>query len=191
MNGYLFEMGWFNSFKLKEPLDKNLKPIPWVTYSFIDFIIERLKSDFIICEFGSGNSTLFYAEKVKKIYAVEDNYVWYQRIKEKLPENAEIIYENSKGKNEYALAPVKINSKFHIIIIDGTDRVNCIKASINCLNEFGVIILDDSERVEYDEGISFLLAEGFKKLDFWGVSPGTFFRKNTTVFYKANNCLGI
>lgn len=87
--------------------------------------------------------------------------------------------------------PLTLNKKYHIIIIDGRDRVNCIKNSIKCLKPEGVIVLDDSERTQYLEGIRFLLNEGFKKIDFWGISPGLSYKKSTTIFYTENNCLGI
>jgi hypothetical protein len=59
--GYNVETGWFESFKSSEPIDADLKPVPWFTYSAIDFLKERLSNDLNILEFGSGNSTLFLA----------------------------------------------------------------------------------------------------------------------------------
>ena len=44
--GYLDEVGWFNAFDSQAPVDQDHNPIPWVTYSFIDFIKERLKNCF-------------------------------------------------------------------------------------------------------------------------------------------------
>ena len=84
-----------------------------------------------------------------------------------------------------------LGEEFDIVIVDGRDRVNCIKNSISSLSDSGVMILDDSERSEYIDGIQFLSLNNFKKLDFWGISPGLFYKKCTTVFYKQNNCLGI
>lgn len=57
-NGYLYEIGWINSFQNKMPMNKSGAPFPWVTYSFIDYISSRLKLDMDIFEYGSGNSTL-------------------------------------------------------------------------------------------------------------------------------------
>jgi hypothetical protein len=38
------------SFKMKLPVDKDSKPIPWMTYPFIDFISDRLYPDMEIFE---------------------------------------------------------------------------------------------------------------------------------------------
>src|SRR3972149_6096643 len=62
--GFFYDEGWFEAFKLQQPVDKKLKPIPWVTYSFLDFIKVRLTKKLDVFEFGSGNSTLFFADKV-------------------------------------------------------------------------------------------------------------------------------
>ena len=87
--------------------------------------------------------------------------------------------------------PVKLEEKFDIIIVDGRDRVNCCKQAVEALTESGVVVLDDSERTGYWEGIDFLLKNGFKQLSFSGISPGLFYLKSTSVFYKTNNCLSI
>ena len=40
--GYLREIGWIDSYKTQAPVNKKLEPIPWVTYSFISYIENRL-----------------------------------------------------------------------------------------------------------------------------------------------------
>ncbi len=87
LSGYLIDVGWFSAFKTGEPVDKNLEPLPWLTYSFIDFITERLSKEFSVFEFGSGNSTLFFAKRVKQVSSVEHNNEWYNKLKSKIPGN--------------------------------------------------------------------------------------------------------
>ena len=87
--------------------------------------------------------------------------------------------------------PVTRNEKFHLIIVDGRDRVNCCLQAVNALTDDGVIILDDSEREFYSPAIEFLKSNGFKELSFSGISPGLFYKKSTSIFYKAQNCLEI
>lgn len=55
LTGGLLEDGWFKSFNTKQSVDINNSHIPWCTYSFIKFIEPRLKKDFTVFEFGSGN----------------------------------------------------------------------------------------------------------------------------------------
>jgi len=69
--------------------------------------------------------------------------------------------------------------------------VNCIRCSLPMLTNDGCLVLDDSERGEYEAGCRVLLDSGFKRLDFWGMAPGLNYRKCTSVFYRRDNCLDI
>jgi hypothetical protein len=188
--GYLFQSGWFNTFKSGESVDADFKPIPWFTYSAIDFLIERMNENLRILEFGSGNSTLFFAERTKMVFSIEHDESWYQKILLKKPQNVKMYKTSSLSINDYIL-PLGEKTEFDLIIVDGLFRNQCINNSLNFLSESGVIVLDDSERTDYTEGIKFLKTNGFKQLNFFGIAPGIFFRKSTTIFYKERNCLGI
>ncbi|WP_026897700.1 FkbM family methyltransferase [Daejeonella oryzae] len=191
IKGYLTEIGWFNAFNTKSPVDENGNPIPWVTYSFIDFIKTRIKPNHLIFEFGSGNSTYFYAKTASKVISVEHDRAWFEKISKSKPANSEMIFcELDKG-GSYCKMPLTRSEKFHLIIVDGRDRVNCCLQAVNALTEDGVLILDDSEREFYNPAIEFLKLKGFKELSFSGISPGLFYKKSTTVFYKTQNCLDI
>ena len=190
-SGYLKEQGWFESYLSKTPIDKYDNPIPWLSYPSIDLLSDRLSKDLKVFEFGSGNSTLFYAQKVNKIICVEHDPVWYKYLQKKLPENAELIFCETHSGELYAASVKASKEKFNLIIVDGIDRVRSIYNSIEALSEDGVLILDDSERIEYLEGVSLLLKGGFKKLDCWGISAGELYKKCTSIFYRNNNCLNI
>lgn len=188
--GYLLETGWFESFRSGESVDGEMTPIPWFTYSAIDFLRERLTKNLNVLEFGSGNSTLFFAERVKKVTSIEHDNTWFQSIIKKKISNIEIKHVSSESAEDY-LQPLSAFGKFEVIIIDALFRNECIKASLKHLSEAGIVILDDSERDHYTEGITFLLKNGFRKINFSGIAPGIFFRKCTTIFYKDINCLNI
>ncbi|GGH17641.1 FkbM family methyltransferase [Mucilaginibacter phyllosphaerae] len=191
--GYLNDIGWFKAFDTKSPVDQDGNPIPWVTYSFIDFVKTRLSKEHTVFEFGSGNSTYFYAKYASLVMSVEHDKEWFDKIEKSpaKPKNSELIYSELIRDGDYCRMPVKLGKKFDIIIVDGRDRVNCCKQGIEALTTNGVMVLDDSERDVYKEGVEFLLSKGFKHLLFSGISPGLFYRKSTSVFYKSDNCLGI
>ncbi len=190
-SGYLVDIGWFNAFVSQSSVGKANRPLPWVTYPFIDFIEERLTKEMTVFEFGSGNSTLFYASKVKAVTTVEHNKKWHDKISKSMPGNVEMIYREEDEDGKYCRAAKNTGKKYDIVIVDAIDRNNCVKQSVEVLNPNGVLILDDSDREEYKEGIDYLIENGFKKIEFWGISPGYLNRKSTTVFYKSDNCLKI
>ncbi|MFZ2322427.1 MAG: class I SAM-dependent methyltransferase [Ignavibacteriaceae bacterium] len=189
--GYLREIGWFESFLSNQSLDKNNKPIPWFSYPFIDFLTPRLTKDLGLFEFGSGNSTLFFAERVKTVISVEHNKEWYQIVNSIKPSNVKLVQTDSDSIYDYLEYFNNLKEKVDIIIVDGLHRNECLINSINKLSEKGIVILDDSERSEYQSGIDFILSNGFKSLEFWGIAPTILFKKCTTVFYTSNNCLKV
>jgi len=183
-NGYFVETGWFNSIKYKIPLDGNLNPIPWTTYSFIEYIKGYLNKEMELFEYGCGNSTLFYAERVKSVVTVEHDEQWYKKINEKIQTNVKLIYISAENSNEYCKSIELDNKTYDVIIIDGRHRNDCICCSPAYLKQDGIIVLDDSERNDYEEGIKYLLDNNFKKIDFWGIAPMYFNNKCTSVFFK-------
>lgn len=189
--GYLVDIGWFNAFKTQTAIDLDNNPLPWVTYSFIDFISARLSKTMKTFEYGSGFSTLYYSKKTQSVTTVEHNKVWYEKMVKHHLTNVQIIYCAEDEKGNYSSSIEQIKNEYDLIIVDAIDRVNCIKKSLKALSKSGVVILDDSEREEYTEAFDVMASNNFKHLDFTGISPGCFIRKVTTVFYRTNNCLNI
>lgn len=189
--GLLKDAGWFRSFREKAPLDAAGNPLPWVTYSFMDFIAPRLTRELDLFEFGSGNSTLFYSGKVKSVTVVEHDKGWHEAMKGKIPGNVTLIFKELSYGGDYSGTAVDTGNRYDIVIVDGRDRVNCVRKSLPALKESGVLVLDDSERDEYLEGAAYLREKGFREIPFWGMAPGLLYRKCTSVFYRDGNCLGI
>jgi hypothetical protein len=188
-NSMLNVVGWRQSFRLRKSVDRELKPIPWLTYSFIHFLEPRLKGDFRVFEYGSGNSTLWFADRVQEIISVEHNPVWHNMVCSQLPQNAKTYLKTSE--KDY-VAEISKHGKFKIVVIDGIIRRRCALASLEALEPDGVIVWDDSNRVEALETRNELQRSGYRVLDFYGISPISFDSKQTSVFYKdGNNCLGI
>ena len=188
---YLVETGFMHTYKTGIPCKPDGSPLPWMNYNVISFFEERLTDDLNLFEYGSGFSTLFYSRLVLKVISLEHDKKLLDNLISKVPENVKIIFKEKDHNGEYCRTIKGTNQLFDVIVIDGRDRVNCIKQSYNSLSERGVIILDDSQREKYQDGINFLLSKGFKKIDFEGLKPTGYTLDRTTIFYKANNCLGI
>ncbi|MEX2964451.1 hypothetical protein [Microbulbifer sp. TYP-18] len=150
-----------------------------------------MSNNLSVFEFGSGFSTLFYAERVLSIQSVEDNPSWFKVIAKQLPENARVTLQPADEDGKYCRAIKKFNRKFQLVIIDGRDRVNCFKQSLVCLAGDGVILLDDSAREKYAESIDIGKAAGFKVLHFEGMKPTATGLHRTSLFYRSENCLNL
>jgi len=189
---YLKPKGWFISRFLNQPVDKDLIPIPWFTYSSIHFIDQKLKNTaFKVFEYGSGNSTIWFASKVESVISVEHDYEFYLKMRQKFESIHNISYEFKNLEDGYTQRILDNENEFDIIIIDGRERVQCIKNCLKALKEDGIIIFDNSDRVDYEEGNQYLSENKFKKIDFRGFGPISHAEWQTSIYYKKNNCFDI
>lgn len=173
------------------PCRKDGLEIPWMNYSIVSILEKRLMKDFNLFEFGSGYSTLFYSRLVKMVHSVEYDKEWYAQIQKRVPENVKLTFLPNDIDGDYCRVVKLDHEKYDVVIVDGRDRVNCVKQSIDCLSEGGVIVLDDSDRARYQSAISFAESKGFRVLEFEGLKPGKFEESVSSIIYKECNCLGI
>jgi hypothetical protein len=184
------DYGWENSAQKWESVDAAGLPIPWITYSMIDLLSKRVNKNMRIFEYGCGNSTLWWAANAHSVMSVEHNTDWYKKIKALVPDNVQMQLTSLHYDGDYCRTSTH-GDPYDIIVIDGRDRVNCIKHSIKNLSDIGVIILDNSDREAYREGVEFLKLRGFRQLPLRGLAPIISHLSETSVFYRQDNCLNI
>src|SRR5207253_3435163 len=70
-----------NLINRRDPVELEL---PWFSYAAIDFLQSYLRSEMQVFEFGSGGSTLFFAQQCKSVTSVEDNAHWCEIVAARL-----------------------------------------------------------------------------------------------------------
>ena len=180
---YLETSGWLNSLYSGKPINQEAKPIPWYTYPAIEFIENKIDSDFRIFEYGSGNSSLWWSERVTQVISIESDANWFGYIKENMPANVELyLIENDL---EYASAINQYEDhSFDIIIVDGSNRNQCAEFAISKVKDQGFIIFDNTDDHRYAEGVNKLLEAGFVRIDFYGMIPSYLYKNCTSIFFK-------
>jgi len=191
VHGPLHDDGWFRSVREGASIDANGDSIPWFTYPTIEFLSRRIHSEMSVFEYGCGESTLWWANRVKRVVSCEHDESWYRTISLKKVHNIEIKCIPLEYGGAYCREVANYTSAFDIIIIDGRDRVNCVRNALNALKPSGIIIWDNSDRDEYRVGYHFLFENNFKKIEFTGMTPIVNYKSETGVFYRKGNCLGI
>lgn len=123
-------------------------------------------------EWGSGNSTVYFASRLlrcSKWVAIEHNSEWASRVLAMLAEaNLDGVELHSVQNNQpfrdgtdgdynsfrdYILYPTRLDQRFHVILVDGRARVECMRIGWMLLDEGGIMILHDAQRIEYRQGI--------------------------------------
>lgn len=189
--GYLNEMGWVKSFVKRRPVDRQGNPIPWITYSALSFLQPRITAEMTVFEYGAGNSTLWWASRVRQVISCEHDRKWFEMMKDLIPTNVTLVYRELDESGSYADEITRYGREFDVVVIDGGDRVNCMKAALSALKRNGVLILDNSDRHEYEDGVVFLKDRGYRSLDLFGLGPANAYGWCTSLFYKHDNCLGV
>lgn len=186
-DSYLVSTGWARSRRERAPVDRNGEPLPWYTLPAIRFLEPRVRPHFRVFEFGAGNSTRWWAERVAEVRAVEHDSAWVERLRPLL--NGCAVLEHRPVNSSFY--PLPDGGPYHIIVIDGRRRLECARNAVAALAPDGVIVWDNSERERYAAGLRHLDDAGFARIDFWGVVPGNVKEVATSIFYRADNCLGI
>lgn len=191
--GYLLQTGWLRSMDSREVVDSAGRPIPWITYPALDFLRDRITPAMSVFEYGTGNSTLWWGERVQQLVSCEHDKEWYALFKTRVVKatTTYLLRRCKGGSTKYAQEITHYSEMFDILVIDGRDRVSCVMNGLGSLRDGGVIIWDNSDRSAYRPGYAFLTEAGFRRLDFWGLGPLSTRCWCTSIFYRDRNCLNI
>jgi len=162
-----------------------------MNYAIVHFLEERLHKNHALFEFGSGYSTLFYADRVASVESVENSAYWYEQMNAQVPANANVTLVPADIDGDYCRSILNLNKTYDVVIIDGRDRANCLLQSLTKLSPKGVVILDDSSRERYKPLIAIALEHGFRFLHFEGLKPTATGLHRSTLFYRSENCFNI
>ena len=195
-NSYLFKKGWVKTLLNGYPCDRFGNALPWMNFSFLHFIENRLSKNLSILEFGGGYSTVYWARNTKCVYGIEHDPFFVDTLRPQLPDNGHLLVPGDGNSREYEFMceiafEQNDRNKFDVLIIDGIKRNECFEESIQYLKDNGIVIWDDSSRNTYTSSFEKLETLGFKRLAFEGLKPGDRSVDETSIFYRANNCIGL
>ena len=129
-----------------------------------------------------------YAQRVRKIIAVEHDRVWINKVSQRLPSNGQIVWKELRRR--YAEEIVE-HGLFDVVVIDGRDRAECATPALNTLKPVGVIVLDNSDRRGFAEVRPLFEQRGYRELGFVGLGPINRYNWKTSVLYRDDKCLGL
>ncbi|MVM38059.1 SAM-dependent methyltransferase [Spirosoma sp. HMF3257] len=170
--------GHYKSASLWQSINKDGQPIPWYSYPMIEYIQQLDCSQKTVFEYGSGNSTLFWASRSKHVVAIEDDPTWYAQIKPKLPAN--VTYLLVDNKEAYVQAIMQFETPFDVIIVDGSHRYDCTHKARPQLSATGFMILDNSDW--FIESAAFLRSTDLIEVDMAGFNPINGYATTTSIF---------
>jgi hypothetical protein len=176
----LAEQGYSRSVATGKPVDGDGAPIPWFTYPAIEYLKQFDFSSKRVFEYGSGNSSLFWAARSASVIAVESSEEWHRYVSATAPPNLEVRLHTDR--DGYVTSIAAGNDSFDIIVVDGKWRNACIRTCEPHLRDGGVIIVDNSDR--HYRACDELREKGYFQIDFSGCSPINRYASTTSLFLK-------
>ncbi len=171
------------------PVSRSGDPLPWCTYPCIDFLKYRSYEDKTVLEFGAGQSTLWWAQRAKRVVAFEGDDLWLQKLKDRVPSNVELHLVSNNDPLSCVEAINRIlsfqsASRFDVAVIDGLWRDQMIDIAVRILKNTGIIICDDAESFGFYDGFK---GRDFYRVDFFGNAPGVVLPHCTSIFFRSGS----
>lgn len=194
-HGALAELGWRRSLREGASVDADGAPLPWISYPAIDLLARRVPRDGRVFEYGAGNSTRWWAARVEVLAAVEHDRAWFEMLRPTLPghvrlDHVALVDGGDYGRHARTVAS-ELGRPWDLIVVDGRDRVHCLREGVEALSPRGVVLLDNSDRPQYALGLEHLRARGFRQLPLRGLAPLLDHVTETSVLYRDGNLLGL
>ncbi len=185
-------LGWHRSLRKVQPLDRDGSPMPWYTYTALEWLMPRVKQTDVVFEFGAGNSTVWYGRHAKEVVAVEHDTKWLEHVQRLVGSNVTLLSRSMSGselspesESPYCVALYEYPPKyFDIIVIDGEERVQCAHVAPSRLRDDGIIVFDNSDRPVFGPGLDYLHHQGFGRIDFYGFCADVGTYSCTSLFSK-------
>jgi predicted O-methyltransferase YrrM len=129
---------------------------PWLTRTAVNQLNRYLKRDMLGFEWGSGRSTVWFANRLGHLVSVEHDAGWHV-------ETTKLLIANRLHNVDYRLVPQSAEQRyasqieefpdehFDFILIDGEDRDGCVRAAATKVRAGGLIVVDNAES-GYDFG---------------------------------------
>jgi predicted O-methyltransferase YrrM len=124
----------------------NRRPVlPWIPYPVIRRLSRLMKADWRIMEWGSGMSTIWFAERVQEICSVESDMSWYDRIRPQLPQGGHRYryVDITREASCYWGIQAHDEAAYDLAFVDGLFRKECMQSGIRAVRPGGPMYLDN------------------------------------------------
>lgn len=145
--------------------------IPWITLASFHHLLEIIRDDFRVFEWGAGGSTVFFARECASVTAIEHNKLWIPRVNKMLADRglkADLRHVQGGPKEQkdrfrkYANEILKEpDESFDLVYVDGeaSSRGWCLTNALPKLKPGGWLLLDNSDWLHR-------VIDGFERKDY-------------------------
>jgi hypothetical protein len=121
--------------------------VPMISYRARREINRFLTTESHMVEFGSGNSTPWFAARAGFVLSIEDLPHWHDHVQQILANHKiDNVSHELRSEKTYADLSNIDDGTLDFAMIDGTDREGCILSVIPKLKPGGILYLDNSDK---------------------------------------------
>jgi len=124
---------------------------PWIVPESLEHLRGLMMPDFKVFEWGSGGSTIWFAERCKELVSVDDHKKWFDIvlgwIRERDLRNVDLKFLPGKPWHKYADAILEYpEAHFDLVFVDGrrSVRARCIENALIRIKPGGTLLIDNS-----------------------------------------------
>ena len=127
------------------------QPVPWLGYRAIKHLDSLIRPDWSILEFGSGMSSLFFAQRCSRLVSIESDPAWFDRMRALLAsKDITNVDYRFRSEADYTSLDDLADHSFDLVIVDGIARDREAIAAVQKVKPGGYVFFDNSD-VPYTE----------------------------------------
>jgi hypothetical protein len=180
---------WRRSFR-SSPLADG---VPWIPFRATEWLSSYLQSDMTVFEYGSGGSTLFFAERVQTLVSVEHDPQWHSKVASRLRErgvnNVSYLLCEPRKDGEPILDGYRHDfpgvsfadyvksidaypdGSLDLVLVDGRARVACMARALPKIRPGGYLVLDNASDPDWAGCLEVMTPYGYPRRDFYSIAP--------------------
>ncbi|EHR73395.1 hypothetical protein BurJ1DRAFT_4609 [Burkholderiales bacterium JOSHI_001] len=176
--------GQFTSMRKRSCVDRDGAAIPWYTYPAIEYLSNLDFSAKRVFEYGSGNSSVWWAGRCQHLIAIESDDGWYRQIKAATTALGNFDYRQAGERQAYVQQPGLDGAD--VVIIDGLYRADCADHVVALVNQGrlnpNLVVFDNADWYPGTMKRLYAALPGWVQVDFAGFGPINDYTWTTSLF---------
>jgi len=119
---------------------------PWLGYRAVRYLDGLIQRDWNILEFGSGMSSLFFAQRCRHLVSVESDPEWFAQMQKEFERRAvRNVDYRIRTEADYVIHPDLPAGTFDLVIVDGLVRDQAAVVAVEKVKPGGYVFYDNSD----------------------------------------------
>lgn len=120
---------------------------PWLTSHAVELLRQLINQEDVGVEFGSGRSTSWFIDRVSKLYSIESDLCWFEKLSAKNKSRilkGNLLYHHLTEKSQYSeFINTFSDESVNFCLIDGKYRDLCAIEMVPKIKKGGLLVVDN------------------------------------------------